>query len=290
MKPFFSMLSAALMAVILAVGIPACAHVSKAPAASVKAPAKKEAAKVVNGQQAKDDTVLGEADNIDAAAEGSPVAEEIAPHTAALRKAVADAPASDVAKLAADFLAATDALSAANVALQKENAKLKEENTTLKNAESRAQVAKMRGWGFAALAIGGVLTYLGMTYAPPLRIFGLGLLGIGFLLLATAQLWAFVTAQWWFMPATGLILAVLVWLIARAIMDGIKHKTLAADASNAATQASEALKIIVATTERAKKDLGKSAPISALLDLLDRKMSDPHKAVVEDIVRETKPV
>lgn len=289
---FLSMLGAAIIAVILAVGVPACGHVSRtaSPDSKAKPPAKKEVQRVVNGQQTKDETVVGEADSIDTATEGTPAAEAVAPHTAAIRKAVADNPASDVAKLAADFAAATSILTAANDGLVKENAKLKEENATLKNAEAKAEVSKMRGWGFSAVGIGAVLTYLSIAYAPPLRVFGLGLLGVGFVLLAFAQLWAYVTAQWWFMPATGLLCASIVYLVGRAIFDGIKHKTLAADANKAATQATEALKVIVATTEKAKKDLGKSAPISALLDLLDRKMSDPHKAVVEDIVRETKPV
>lgn len=150
---------------------------------------------ILNGQKAKDLSVLDWAAKIDASVDAwfamfpADFGADIKVATTGLRKAVADAPA-------AQFNVVIDALTGENAQLKKDNTALTTRLTDLEDAERKKQILILRGLGVFCAVAAGALIYFGQ------RSFA-GLAGItSVILLGLAQL----ISQPWFSLAFNIAL------------------------------------------------------------------------------------
>jgi uncharacterized protein YjeT (DUF2065 family) len=247
------------------------------------APSAADVGKIVRGHHEREAVQFKAAERINVAVTGLPIEPEVREQTTVIVEANKVASAQQIDDMAAAFMAATKGFTTQHDADQKTIADLRTEVKALKDAEAKSQVATMRWIGFGAVGIGAVLVYLSFQFMPPLRQLGFGLVAAGFAVLAVAQLWAYVSAQWWFMPLTGAGLLVVGWLIVRAILDSAKQKREWSEEDKANATARAALEAIVKQTQAIKKTDGTAAPISMLLARLGDDLDKPHKAVIEDI-------
>ena len=293
-RHFLSMLGAALLACGL-LSLPGCVTWGKKPAPGQPGPTPPtpaETKRIVAGHHTREAVQFKAAERINVVVTGTEVEVPVKEQTAIIVQANKDASAQQIDDMAAAFLRATAALEARHGEDQRTIASLREENARLKDAAAQETVSTLRKIGLGCLGLALVVGYIGFSALPlrPLRPWAFVLASLGVLALAFAQLWAYLTAQAWFMPLTGAVAVAILGAIGYAGYRSFRDGTLAKDAAEAAEQTGDTLKVLVGAIEHTKKQLGKAAPISALLDIIEKRTDSDHRAVIEDAVRETKPV
>lgn len=252
-------------------------------------PSATDVARTVTGHRERERVQFQAVERINVVVAGLPVEPEVRGQTSIIVEANKAASAQQIEDILAAFARATLAFDARHAADQKDIADLRAEVHALKDAAARETVAKLRWFGFGCFGFALAAGYVGFIAFPPARTLAFGLVGLGVLALAFAQLWAYVSAQWWFMPLTGAVALGILGAVAVVIWHSVRHHTLAKDAAAAAEQTSGTLKVLVSTIEQAKKTIGKASPISALLDLLKDNTDKAHRDLIDQVALATKP-
>lgn len=225
--------------------------------------------KVVQDHQNKDRVLLKEADAIDK------LAPQAKPHTDAQRKAVAEAPAEQIAKLAADF---TEAIASYQAIIDAKDALLTKKDEQIKSfrdSELNAQVRTMRWFGFGCLLAAGALGYARQTG------FAIAAGGTGFLSLGLAQLWHRVASHPAFLPSLGALVVLGVIAFVWAAVHAYKKGDLTTKALREKERLSETLRVIVPALDEAKQELGDV--FNPVLTKLSSKMDWEDKQTVKRI-------
>jgi hypothetical protein len=229
---------------------------------TARAPALRPAvvsAPVVASQEGKDRTVLSEALKIET------LAPQTKPHTDAQRQAVAAAPAADVSRL-------VNAYEAQIKDLNDRVAGLSKTIENLKDVELKRQAAWLRGFGFGAFAVAGLLVWARQfEFSATAALAGIALLGL-------AQL----ISQPWFMPAVGIAAGLALAAVGYIGYRKYRKDTLARSIAVDAERMKSALTTIVPAVDSALAALD-SAAQSVVKSALSRAMDSDHKALVKEI-------
>jgi hypothetical protein len=280
--------------VLLLLTLSACATKVVAPA-SITLP-EVDFSSTINAQEGKDKQILEWTNRIEASVAAwmkvspSEHGPAIIAALVAQRNEITKNPASNFNVIIEAYKNRESILKSQGVESAKIISTLRKENESLKNAAAQETVSTLRKVGFGCLGLALVVGYVGfsMPILSALRPWAFILVGLGVLCLAFAQLWAYVTAQWWFMPLTGAIAIGIIVAVVWAAVHSYKQGTLAQDAKEAADEASGTLKAIVGAVEEAKKTLGASAPITSVLALIKDKTSPSQQIAIENVVNEIK--
>jgi hypothetical protein len=252
-----------------------CKAPTNQPRTPPERPAQQDVSETVKKQEAKDQTVVKSADQIDQKAASTPQAQSIKEDTDAIRAAVAAAPAADVAALTAALSRSLDLFEEA----RKQDTRLIEALTkqveALKDSELKAQVGAMRKTGFGLLAIAAAMVFAKqVSWAVILG-------GSGFLLLAVAQLWHRVGSHPWFYPGLSVVVVLGLGGLAWALVHAYRKEQLAKKVQREAERAKRALQHIVPVVDEAKESLGDA--FKAFLPKIGTKMNEDEKSLVREL-------
>lgn len=282
MRSFATALAAALCAVLLVIGIPACATGARPPSKFGKeytdlAPTKGESGALVSGHAAKDKTVVGAAAAIDQTVAGTAQAPAVKAQTDGIRDAVAAAPAEQIAEILARFdraIAGWEQLAkdqAATITAQAEQI------AALKDAELRAQVRAIRLAGLVCLGVAALLGFVAKNIP------GAGVAaGLGFLAFSIAQAWLRVASHPAFIPAVVCAIVAGLGGLTWACVHAYRKGDLAKKTEREAARLKETLGAIVPAIDQAKDALdaaGQKTLIAALRGVMDA----AHKKVIHEV-------
>jgi hypothetical protein len=253
------------------------------PRPAVVAPTAAEVGKLVKSHRDREAVQFKAAEAINVSVRGLLVEPEVVEQTEIIVEANRTASAQQIDDLTAAFVRSTSASAQREDALKKDNEALSKEVAGLKATLQNRDINALRWGGVIAILAGGVVVVIGVKLGLSLLLqIGVGAVGFGFLTLAVAQLWAYVTAQWWFLPLTGAVVAAGFWLGFRAFVDSAKTRREWTEEERENATARAALEGIVKITQSVKKE-GESVPVSVLLARLGDELDKPHKALIEDI-------
>lgn len=236
-------------------------------------PPRVESAPTVAAQENKDVRILTSADKIDVAVKDTPPEQIVRTETAVIRQAVAEAPAADVAKLAAAFEVAIKAL-------EKQNASLLVQIEKERTRALREQVRYLNIAGMGLVAAFGISIFFGsltaMAKTWPLLLLAAGCFGL-----------AQVVGHPWFMRGFLGISALGLGYLVYWVIDRHRQGRLQQAIAKRADKLKEMVPVLDEAYENAGDDL-KKALDSKIFDRLSAIWSKEDKAVIHQVRADVK--
>lgn len=240
----------------------------------IQRPAASQVAGAVDAQRAKDTTITGSANRIDAVVtqDAPQVSEPVRIETDRIRDAVAKAPASDVSAIVSELTRAMNRMEELVKIEREARAKAEKRADALEDAEMKAQARTLRFTALGILVVAGLLAYARLIQ------FSLAAAGAGLLCFGLAQL----VSQPWFMPVCagvcGLVLIGFGW----AAFHAYKKGDLGAKTEREAERMKSTLSKVVPALDQAMEGLDAAAK-QTVRATLSRLMDDDHKRLVHEI-------
>lgn len=283
MRSFATALAAALCAVLLVIGIPACATggAKRGSSSNPSAPTSKEYGELFRGHKLKDTKVLGAANDIDQLVEGTEQEASVKAKTDEQRAAVAAAPAEQIEQMNLRWeraIAGWESLAKVKDAKIAEQA---EQIAALKDAELRAQVRSIRLFGLGCLVVAGLLGFVvkNLPGAFVAALFGFGAL-------AVAQAWLRVASHPAFIPTVVCAIVAglggLTWACVHAYRKGDLARKTEREAARLRDTLGKVVPVLDAAYESAEGH-AKSLLDRSVFDRLSSIFGKEEKAVVHEI-------